>query len=88
MTMNSHWGYNKNDDSWKSSKDLIQKLADISSKGGNFLLNVGPTAEGLFPEESVERLQQIGDWMQVNGSLSTHQPALSDLLIGAAVRRS
>ena len=67
MTMNSHWGYNKNDDSWKSSKDLIQKLADISSKGGNFLLNVGPTAEGLFPEESVERLQQIGDWMQVNG---------------------
>ena len=67
MTMNSHWGYNKNDDSWKSSKDLIQKLADISSKGGNFLLNVGPTAEGLFPEESIERLQQIGDWMQVNG---------------------
>ena len=67
MTMNSHWGYNKNDDSWKSSKDLIQKLADISSKGGNFLLNVGPTAEGLFPEESVERFQQIGDWMQVNG---------------------
>ena len=67
MTMNSHWGYNKNDDNWKSSKDLIQKLVDISSKGGNFLLNVGPTAEGLFPEESVERLQHIGDWVQVNG---------------------
>ena len=67
MTMNTHWGYNKNDDNWKSSKDLIQKLADISSKGGNFLLNVGPTSEGLFPQESVERLEQIGDWMKVNG---------------------
>ena len=67
MTMNTHWGYNKNDDNWKSSKDLIQKLADISSKGGNFLLNVGPTSEGLFPQESIERLEQIGDWMKVNG---------------------
>ena len=67
MTMNTHWGYNKNDDNWKSSKDLIQKLADISSKGGNFLLNVGPTSEGLFPQESVERLEQIGEWMKVNG---------------------
>mgnify|MGYP002819199525 FL=1 len=67
MTMNTHWGYNKNDDNWKSSKDLIQKLVDISSKGGNFLLNVGPTSEGLFPQESVERLEQIGDWMKVNG---------------------
>ena len=67
MTMNTHWGYNKNDDNWKSTKDLIQKLTDISSKGGNFLLNVGPTSEGLFPQESVERLEQIGDWMKVNG---------------------
>ena len=67
MTMNTHWGYNKNDENWKSSKDLIQKLADISSKGGNFLLNVGPTSEGLFPKESVERLEQIGNWMEVNG---------------------
>ena len=67
MTMNTHWGHNKNDDNWKSSKDLIQKLADISSKGGNFLLNVGPTSEGLFPQESIERLEKIGDWMKVNG---------------------
>jgi len=67
MTMNTHWGYNKNDNNWKSTKDLIQKLTDISSKGGNFLLNVGPTSEGLFPQESVERLEQIGDWMKVNG---------------------
>lgn len=67
MTMNDHWGYNKHDDNWKSTKDLIQKLVDIASKGGNFLLNVGPTADGLFPEESIERLKEIGQWMSVNG---------------------
>ena len=47
-------------------KDLLHKLADIASKGGNFLLNVGPTAEGLFPPESVERLHEMGRWMKVN----------------------
>jgi alpha-L-fucosidase len=67
MTMNDHWGYNKNDNNWKSEEDLIQKLADIASKGGNFLLNVGPTSEGLFPEASIERLKAMGDWMKVYG---------------------
>ena len=67
MTMNDHWGYNKHDDNWKSTKDLIQKLADIASKGGNFLLNVGPMAEGLFPQPSIDRLREIGKWMKVNG---------------------
>jgi alpha-L-fucosidase len=67
MTMNDHWGYNKHDDRWKSTEDLIRKLADIASKGGNFLLNVGPTSEGLLPQPSVERMKQIGEWMKVNG---------------------
>jgi len=67
MTMNDHWGYNKHDDHWKSTEDLLHKLADIASKGGNFLLNVGPTAEGLFPQASIDRLQEIGQWMKVNG---------------------
>ncbi len=67
MTMNNNWGYNKHDDHWKSTEDLIRKLADIASKGGNFLLNVGPTSEGVFPAPSIERLRQIGDWMKVNG---------------------
>jgi alpha-L-fucosidase len=67
MTMNDHWGYNKHDNNWKSTEDLIRKLVDIASKGGNFLLNVGPTAEGLFPQPSVERLRTIGEWMRVNG---------------------
>ncbi|WP_208505746.1 alpha-L-fucosidase [Roseivirga sp. E12] len=66
MTMNDHWGYNKNDDNWKSAKDLIQKLSDIASKGGNFLLNIGPKADGTFPQESIDRLKAIGSWMKVN----------------------
>jgi alpha-L-fucosidase len=67
MTMNDHWGYNKHDNNWKSTKDLIHFLVDCSSKGGNYLLNVGPTSEGLFPGPSVERLKAIGQWMKVNG---------------------
>ena len=67
MTMNENWGFNKADKNFKSARDLIRKLADIASKGGNFLLNVGPTAEGVFPAESVERLKAIGAWTKVNG---------------------
>jgi alpha-L-fucosidase len=67
MTMNDNWGYNKHDDHWKSSEDLIHKLADIASKGGNFLLNIGPTSEGVFPQPAIDRLKQLGDWMKVNG---------------------
>ncbi|MEE4115140.1 MAG: alpha-L-fucosidase [Marinilabiliaceae bacterium] len=63
MTMNNHWGYNKFDSNWKSVEDLIHKLVDIASKGGNFLLNVGPKADGTFPQESIDRLRAIGDWM-------------------------
>ncbi len=67
MTINDTWGYKSYDDNWKSTEDLLHKLADIASKGGNFLLNVGPTAEGLIPAPSVERLAAIGKWMRING---------------------
>ena len=67
MTMNNTWGFKKDDHNWKSTQDLIQKLVDIASKGGNFLLNVGPTAEGLIPGPSVERLAEVGRWMEANG---------------------
>jgi alpha-L-fucosidase len=67
MTMNDTWGFKSYDNNWKSSEDLIRKLADIASKGGNFLLNVGPTSEGLIPEPSIERLNDMGRWMKVNG---------------------
>jgi alpha-L-fucosidase len=66
MTMNDTWGYKSYDDHWKSSTDLIQKISDIASKGGNFLLNVGPTSEGVIPAPSVERLGDMGRWMKVN----------------------
>jgi alpha-L-fucosidase len=68
MTMNNHWGYNKHDQNWKSATTLIRNLVDCSSKGGNYLLNVGPTAEGLIPATSLERLQQIGRWTKANGA--------------------
>lgn len=67
MTMNNTWGYRKSDHNWKSSKELIQKLVDIASKGGNFLLNIGPKPDGSFPEASVERLAEIGQWMKKYG---------------------
>ena len=67
MTMNNTWGYKSYDNNWKSVETLIRNLVDIASKGGNYLLNVGPTAEGLIPEPSVERLRAVGKWMKVNG---------------------
>ncbi len=67
MTMNRNWGFNAADHDWKPAAELIRKLIDIASKGGNFLLNVGPRADGTFPPEAVERLAAIGDWMDVHG---------------------
>jgi alpha-L-fucosidase len=67
MTMNDTWGYKRDDQNWKSSQALIRNLIDIASKGGNYLLNVGPTAAGEIPAASVERLAEIGRWMDLNG---------------------
>lgn len=67
MTMNGTWGFKKNDNNWKTTQTLIRNLIDIASKGGNYLLNVGPTDEGLIPQQSIERLQQMGTWLKVNG---------------------
>ena len=67
MTLNDHWGYNKSDHKWKPAKTVIQNLVDIASKGGNYLLNVGPTAEGILPPEAVQILGEAGAWMKVNG---------------------
>ena len=67
MTMNDTWGFKSYDDNWKSTETLIRNLVDIASKGGNYLLNVGPTSEGLIPDPSIQRLKEIGAWMKVNG---------------------
>jgi alpha-L-fucosidase len=66
MTMNDTWGFKIDDQHWKSAETLIRNLVDIASKGGNYLLNVGPTSEGTFPEPIVQRLRSIGRWMNVN----------------------
>ena len=66
MTMNDTWGYKSYDDNWKSGNDLLLKLSEITSKGGNFLLNIGPNALGEFPKPSIERLAYVGNWMKIN----------------------
>lgn len=67
MTMNTTWGYSEHDHKWKSSATLIRNLIDIASKGGNYLLNIGPKGDGTVPEESVRAMRDIGAWMKVNG---------------------
>lgn len=67
MTINDTWGYKSTDNNWKSTTTLVRNLIDIVSKGGNYLLNVGPTSLGEIPDPSVQRLKEIGAWMKVNG---------------------
>jgi alpha-L-fucosidase len=67
MTMNDTWGFKSHDNNWKSTATILRNLVDIASKGGNYLLNVGPTSEGQIPGPIVERLQVVGAWMKVNG---------------------
>ncbi len=67
MTMNDHWGYAAKDSNWKSVGTLVDNLVDIASKGGNYLLNVGPTSLGEIPTASVARLEAMGRWLKVNG---------------------
>ena len=78
MTMNNHWGYASYDKNFKSSEMLIHNLIDIAAKGGNYLLNIGPTAEGLFPDESIERLGEMGDWMNINGEIIHNSGAVKN----------
>ena len=66
MTLNTTWGYNQHDHKWKSSKQLVRNLIDIASKGGNYLLNIGPKGDGSIPEESVASMTEIGKWMETN----------------------
>jgi len=66
MTMNDTWGFSKHDHNWKSSTTLVRNLIECVSKGGNYLLNVGPTAEGMIPAESITRLTDVGRWMGAN----------------------
>ena len=66
-TINHTWGFRKDDTDWKSPGQITFKLLDIVSKGGNYLLNVGPTAEGVIPPASQDILRTVGRWLHVNG---------------------
>lgn len=67
LTLNRHWGYDKNDHQWKSPEMIVRCLVDVASKGGNFLINIGPTGDGEIPAPSIERLHSLGEWLAVNG---------------------
>jgi alpha-L-fucosidase len=67
LTLNRRWGYDRNDNQWKSPEMIVRCLVDVASKGGNFLINIGPTGEGVVPEPSVDRPHALGEWMRVNG---------------------
>jgi alpha-L-fucosidase len=67
MTINDTWGYKSYDTNFKSTERLLRNLIDITSKGGNYLLNVGPTADGVIPEPEAERLKEMGAWLKING---------------------
>jgi alpha-L-fucosidase len=66
-TLNSHWGFVKSDQGWKTPAELVFKLVDIVSKGGNYLLNVGPDATGVIPRPSQDALRAVGRWLKLNG---------------------
>src|SRR5436190_21565176 len=66
-TINDTWGFRKDDTNWKSAGQVAFKLVDIVSKGGNYLLNVGPTAQGVIPQATADVLRTVGRWLKVNG---------------------
>ena len=90
MTMNTTWGYKVYDDKWKAPEVIVRNLIDIASKGGNYLLNVGPTAEGLIPAPSIDRLAAVGAWMKINGESiygTTASPFSTQLTFGRATSK-
>lgn len=66
QTLNETWGYSRFDNKWKTPEEVIRRMVTIVSKGGNYLLNVGPTGQGIIPAPSVKILQAVGEWMQQN----------------------
>ncbi|MGH9455736.1 MAG: alpha-L-fucosidase, partial [Terriglobia bacterium] len=89
MTINDTWAYNENDHNYKSTSHLIRTLVNVASKGGNFLLNVGPAPDGTIQPEFQERLRGIGKWMKVNGESiygTTYGP-LQDLPFGCSTAK-
>lgn len=89
MTMNDTWGFKASDTNFKTTRELIRTLVDVSSKGGNFLLNVGPDGQGRIPDESVRRLVGVGEWLAINGEAiyGTRAGPLGKLPYGRTTQR-
>jgi len=66
-TTNNSWGYKSYDTDWKSVKELLFWLTEIVSKGGNYMLNIGPTGSGIVPQASIDNLKEVGIWLSING---------------------
>jgi alpha-L-fucosidase len=73
MTMNDSWGYHHADDNWKTPKNIVRNLVRCTRDNGNYLLNIGPKADGSIPSESVNILTEVGRWMDTHGEL-IHAP--------------
>jgi alpha-L-fucosidase len=89
MTINDSWAYLAADNNWKSSQQLIQNLVECARDGGNYLLDIGPSADGSVPEQSVTRLKTIGKWLQRNSDAvyATQRCRFPHGNIGAYTRR-
>lgn len=66
-TLNDTWGFNKYDENWKAPEDILHLLVKINSRGGNYLLNIGPKADGSIPQPSIDILDAVGAYLRVNG---------------------
>jgi alpha-L-fucosidase len=84
MTINDTWGFKSYDTNFKSTETLLRNLIDIASKGGNYLLNVGPDSHGIVPQPEADRLRAMGNWLKVNGdAIYGTQPTLFGAEAGA-----
>lgn len=66
QTLNKTWGYSKYDTLWKSPEEVIRRLAEVVSKGGNYLLNIGPKGDGEIPDTTIAVFHEVGKWMRLN----------------------
>lgn len=92
MTLNDHWGFAKYDTNWKSPATVVRNLLDVASRGGNYLLNVGPDKRGRIPQPSVDRLRAAGRWLAGHGQGDAvygagHTGLVADPSWGAVSRR-